>query len=98
MIEHEHDPVLQLDGLILCRTCGKFLPYMEEIIAVATSQRRMNLIMQEIAVAGHYVATTFENGYVVYSRVKDSNQEEIVAKKHGIRSYKIMKRVTSVDH
>ena len=94
---HKHDPIEQLDGLIKCRTCGELLPSMEETIAQVDSAVKVNRILQEIAVAGHYKALTFEDGFVVYARDKGNNREELAVKKLSKRNYQVLKRVVHVE-
>ena len=92
-MKHEHEPILQLGGLIKCRTCGEFLNDMEEEIAIVSSYRRANRILEEIAVAGHYLAKGFEKGFVVFSREMNGNHEEITARKLSERNYCVIKRI-----
>ena len=94
-MKHEHDPVLMLDGLIKCRTCGKILPSMEEEISIVTSRRRAEKILQEIAVAGSYQADKFENGFVVYSKEYNNYREEVTAQKTEGTGYRVLKRFIS---
>ena len=94
---HEHEPMVMLDGMIRCRTCGELLPRMEETISLVSSQRRANRIVQEIAVAGHYQANALEDGFVVYSRRKNGSQEEITVQKLSERNYRIVKRLISAQ-
>ena len=94
---HEHEPMVMLNGTIRCRTCGEILPRMEETISLVSSQRRANRILQEIAVAGHYQANTFEDGFVVYSRSNNGNREELTVQKLSERNYRIVKRLISLQ-
>lgn len=94
-MKHEHDPVLMLDGLIKCKTCGTTLPSMEEEISIVTSRRRAEKILQEIAVAGSYQADRFEEGFVVYSKEDNNYREEVTAQKTEGTGYRVLKRVIS---
>ena len=95
MNEHVHDIIVQLDGEAKCRICGE--SPREEEIAIVTSYRRANRILEEIAVAGHYRATTFERGFVVYAIERGSNREEVTAQKLSNRTYRIIKRFVDVE-
>lgn len=52
-------------------------------------------ILEEIAVAGGYIAAGFSDGFVVYSKTKNDITEEINARKFGERDFRIMKKVVS---
>ena len=52
-------------------------------------------ILEEIAVAGGYIAAGFSDGFVIYSIEKDETIEEITAKKFGERDFRIMKKIVS---
>jgi len=93
-MKHEHDPILQLDGIIKCRTCGVMLSNMEEEITTVTSRRRAEKVLQELAVAGGYRASGFDDGFVVYRIEKNGNEEEVTAKKKEGVGYKVVKRTT----
>ena len=95
-MKHEHEPILSLDGIIRCRACGELLPNMEEEITKVSSARRVVKVLQEIAVAGRYRASSFEGEFVVYCRDKNGNREEVTGQKVGERNYRIFKRTVSV--
>lgn len=93
-MEHVHEPVVQLNGLIVCRTCGKQLSKAEEQITIVSSYRSANKVLEEIAVAGHYTADSFNNhNFVVYSRQVNNNREEVTVEKISNRSYRVLKRI-----
>lgn len=60
-----------------------------EVISKVTSASSAKRILDEIAVAGSYIASGFSDGFVVYSREKDELREEITASKQGDRSFVI---------
>lgn len=93
-MKHEHDPILQLGGIIRCRKCGEILPEMTEEITTVTSRRRAEKILQEIAVAGKYRADRFEGGFVVYSRTTEDNEEEVQAQKKEGVGYRVIKHIS----
>ena len=97
MNEHQHEPLIQLGGLIRCKTCGKLLPSMEEEITKVSSARRVVKVLQEIAVAGKYRAVSFEKEFVVYSRDKNGSREEVTGEKLGERHYRVFKRTVSTQ-
>ena len=88
----EHDPIVQLDDLIRCRKCGELLPEMEEEIATVSSRKRANNVLQEIAVAGGYRASGMQDGFVVYRKMQNENEEEVTAQKNKGFGYKVVKR------
>lgn len=94
---HEHEPNLQLDGKIRCRTCGETVPSMEEQVGIVTSRVRANRILEEIAVAGHYQAKAYEEGFVIYGRDSNGSREEVTAKRINERSYRIIRRTITVE-
>ena len=96
-MEHEHDPTVELGGSIRCRTCGIELPYIEETIALPDSSVRANRILQEIAVAGSYLAGSFKDNFVVYYRDNAHNHEELTAQKLNPRRYRVYKRTMRRD-
>ena len=96
-MKHEHEPNIQLNGMITCRTCGEILPYMEEDIAKVDSALKANRILQELAVAGNYRANSWDSGFVLYSRDKNANREELAVKKGSKRNYRVVKRVVHVE-
>ena len=96
-MQHEHDPEIQLNGLIKCRTCGEPLLSMEEEITKVSSAIRVVRVLQEIAVAGKFRASSFEGDFVVYARDRNGNREEITGQKLNERSYRIFKRTISVE-
>ena len=94
---HKHEPQILLDGQIKCRTCRKLLSSAEEEITKVSSARRVIKILQEIAVAGRYRATSFEKEFVVYSRDKNGNREEVTGERLSERNYRIFKRTISAE-
>lgn len=93
---HEHEPNVQLDGKIRCRTCGETLPSMEEKGTIVSSRVRANGILTELAIAGHYQASYNEDGFVVYGRDKpDGGREEVTAKKINKRAFRVIRRIIS---
>ena len=97
MSEHEHDPIVGLDRVIRCRTCGHVLPYMKETISKVQSSSRARRILEEIAVAGNYKAVNFSGLFVVYSKNKDGLTEEVTAKKLGDREFEVTKKTVAIS-
>ena len=95
MNEHIHDPLVGLDSLIRCRTCGKILPYMEEELSKVTSAKRARRLLEEIASAGKYTVSSSEGAFAVYSRDKNGIREEITGKRISARNYRVYKRLIS---
>lgn len=92
---HEHEAIIQLNNTIKCRTCGKIAPYAEETICRVDSAVRARRIMEEIAVAGGYWASSLVSGFVVYKREQGGLTIEITAEKMSDRKYKVYKRLIS---
>lgn len=93
MTEHKHDPMVQLNGIILCRNCGKLLSYAEQEICKVSSALQVNRVLEEIAVAGGYTAASHEKGFIVYSRVNNGTKEEVTGEKLAERSFRVYKRL-----
>ena len=94
-MEHKHEPLVQLDGMIKCRTCGIILPYAEEEICKVSSAMRVRRVLEEIAVAGGYYAASYEQGFIVYSKKQDGIVEEVTGEKLSDRNYRVYKRMVS---
>jgi hypothetical protein len=93
---HVHELELQLNGQIVCRVCGEFFPFMEIEICKVDSSNRVQHVLEEIAVAGKYTASTFQNGIIVYSRIKEGGvREEITASKLSKRNFRVYKKIYS---
>jgi hypothetical protein len=93
---HVHELEVQLNGQIICRLCGEFFPYMEMEICKVDSANRVQHVMEEIAVAGKYMASSFQNGIIVYSRIQSNGlREELTASKISKRSFKVYKKIYS---
>jgi len=88
---HVHTPVVQLDGLLKCQICGEHIPVIEENITIADSRVRANRVMEEVAVSGHYRASAYHDGFVVYSRTVGDIQEELSVQKISARRYRVYK-------
>ena len=97
-MQHQHDPLIGLDGLIKCRTCGELLPYFEEEICKVSSESRAKRVLEEIAAAGRYTVTSITGGFVIFSRETWPSNiiEEITCEKTHSRVYRIYKKLTSV--
>lgn len=94
-MEHEHEPEIQLDGIIKCRTCGQILPYVEQQLAKVSSARMANRLLDEIAIKGGFTAETFEGDFIVYSKEKNGIREELTARKQSDRVYIILQTLIS---
>ena len=93
MNEHIHEPTITLDGRLICRICGESLKQATEEIASVGSKKTANRILGELAVAGNYYASPYENGFIVFSKTReDGIVEELVGEKFGTRDFRIIKR------
>jgi hypothetical protein len=91
---HVHNPTVGLDNIIKCQTCGDILPYAEKEICKVSSANRVQRVLEEIAVAGGYVASSFENGFIVYTNTIAGIREEVTASKISGRNYRVYKRMS----
>jgi len=100
MENHKHEPIVTLDGQLKCMTCGKPLEEAQEEITSLGSRLGAKELLDHMAVDGGYSAGAYENGFIVFSREKDSITEEITIVRHGLRDYRIVKRysVREVTH
>lgn len=96
-MEHKHEPIVGLDSIIRCRTCGKILPSAEYEVCKVSSAIRARRVLDEIAIAGGYAATSYDRGFVVYSKTHGGVKEEVVGEKLADRNYRVFKRVSSVE-
>ena len=94
-MDHIHDPFLLINNTIRCRTCGEILPNMEEEITKVSSSKRATKVLQEVAVAGRYVARSFEREFVLYTRDTNGIREEVTAEKLSDRNYRVFKRIVN---
>ena len=93
-MEHEHDVEITIDGLLKCRLCGVFLQNTEKELATFSSKRMAKDMLEEIAVAGKYVATSFNDGFVTYTKEGHGIREEVYGRKKNERTYTIVKRLS----
>ena len=93
MTECEHDALIGLDCIIRCRLCGDVLPYSIETITKVQSSTRAKRILDEIAVAGNYRASSFNDSFIVYSRCRDSLIEEVSVEKVKDREFRVFKKI-----
>jgi len=68
---------------------------MEEEITQMDSAVQANRVLQEIAVAGHYRASSFMDGFVIYSRDIDKRREEVTIQKISNRKFRVYRRIIS---
>ena len=94
-MEHIHEPIVQLDGLIKCRTCGAAMPYTEQELGKVSSARMANRLLDEIAVKGEFHADSFDGDFIVYSKDKDGMREELTVRKESDRVYVILRKLVS---
>ena len=100
-MEHIHEPLVGLDGINRCRTCGKLLSdtkHLEEeeiVLGKVSSSRMANRLLDEIAIKGGFHAESFEGGFIVYSKDKNGIREEVTAKKKSDRVYIILQKFIS---
>jgi len=77
MSEHRHEPIIGLDNILRCRTCGKELSSAEEIIVKTQSALSARRVQDEIAIAGRYFASHFQSGSLVYSKSENGLRFEL---------------------
>ena len=94
-MEHKHFPEIQLDGTIKCKDCGQTLPYAEEEICKVSSAMRVRRVLEEIAIAGEYMAASYEKGFMVYSKRQNGITEEVTGEKLSERNYRVYKRLVT---
>lgn len=95
MVTHVHEAELGLDKSIRCRECGEILDTYKEEICKVSSASRVRKILEEIAVSGGYSASGFENGFVVFSTVREGLTEEVNGEKVADRVFRVYKRIRS---
>ena len=96
-MKHKHEPVVSLDGIITCRTCGQILPYAEQELGKVSSAIMANRLLDELAIKGEFHADSFEGGFIVYAKDKNGIREEMTAKKKSDRVYIILQKLISKD-
>ena len=94
-MEHEHEPFIDLGGLIKCRTCGQVLPYAEQELGKVSSARMANRLLDEIAIKGGFHAESFEGDFIIYAKDKNSIREELTVKKKSDRVYIVLQKLIS---
>ena len=94
-MEHRHEPIVTLDGLIKCKDCGKILENTELELAKVNSATMARRLLGEIAVAGKYQVKSMD-GFPVYSREQNGILEEITGEKLSARNYRIYKTLSMV--
>ncbi len=92
---HEHEPLVGLDGIIKCRTCGEVLPYAEQELGKVSSARMANEFLDKIAIEGKYQIVSKEGGFAIYSKDRDGIREEITAIKKSDRVYIVLQKLIS---
>ena len=91
-MEHIHEPIISLDNLIKCQSCGQILPYAEQEIGKVVSSKIANRMLDELAIQGGFKADSFESGFIVYAKDKNGIREELTAKKQSERQFIIVQR------
>ena len=94
---HKHDPLIKTGSDAVCKTCGDLLPDSEQEIVRVSSTIRAIRTIDEIAVSGKYVANSFDNGFVVYSRDIGDSREEVSVQPVSARNYRVIKRIFKQD-
>ena len=90
-----HEGVINLNHTLTCRLCGMMLESLETQIGKTQSRKRASRMLEEIAVAGGYIASRFSDDFVVYVKPDGALTEEITAKKEGDKEYTIIKKITN---
>jgi len=93
--EHNNTEIT-LEDQIRCKDCGTILESVEKQVGTANSAKAARSLQEEIAVTGRYIATTFENGFVVFSKTRNNIKEEVICRKTGNRFYHIIKRLSMI--
>ena len=96
MTEHKHEALIGSDNIIKCSTCGKVLDKIEQEIGKVVSAVGARRLLDEIAVAGGYMAIGFNEGFIVYSKNKDGVIEEVTASKRKEREFVIKKIIRNI--
>jgi len=94
---HVHEPVINLMGAIVCRTCGETMTSYEEEITRVQSRKRARRILDEIGVSGEYMATGYADGFMTFGKPNDDYPEilydRVFIRVLGNRSYAVVKSV-----
>lgn len=97
---HVHEPVINLTGSIVCRTCGETMTSYEEEITRVQSRKRARRILDEIGASGEYTATGYTDGFMTFGKQNDSYPEilydRVFIRTLGERSYAVVKSVENV--
>lgn len=91
-MEHKHEPIVSLDNILKCRTCGQSLSYSEREIGKVVSSKIANRMLDELAIKGSFKVASFESGFIVYFKEKDGIREELTVKKQSERQFVIIQR------
>lgn len=94
-MKHTHEPIVGLDFIIKCRTCGEVMPYAELELGKVSSARMANRLLSELAIKGQYTAKSFEDGFISFSKDNNGITEEITCRKKSNRVYIILRKITS---
>ena len=96
-MEHEHEPIVGLDSIIKCRTCGQILPYSEIELGKVSSARMANRLLDEIAIKGGFKAESYEENFIVYAKDKNGFREELTVRKKSDRVYLVIQKLITKD-
>lgn len=91
---HTHEPLINLVGKIMCRTCGETMPSYEEEITRMQSKVRARRTLDEIGASGKYTAISSHDVFVVYGKVSEAYPnlyEKVFVRKLGERSYAVIR-------
>ena len=97
MSEHRHEPIIGLDNILRCRTCGKELSSAEEIIVKTQSALSARRVQDEIAIAGRYFASHFQYGSLVYSKSENGLRYELSLMHVKDKDYIVIRTVVKED-
>ena len=93
-MDHKHEPIAQLDGLVKCRTCGIILSNSEQELGRVSSARMAHKILVKIATEGEFVVGGYEDGFVIYKKDRrDGLKELITIRKEAERAYAIIQKL-----
>ena len=94
-MNHRHEPLVGLDGLIRCKGCGEILEYAEKELAKVSSARMATKVLTKIAYEGGFKMDSIEGEFIVYSKDKNGIREEVSARKKTDRVYVIVQKFIS---
>ena len=65
----------------------------KSIIATVNSIAKARRVVDEIIVKGRFTATAFHDGFVIYTRIKDNETEELYVNRKSAHLLEVVKEV-----